>query len=149
MTLWYILSYSVFPLFLSPPHNSSTLKSIKTDLRKPGIMVFAVGNRTRSIISARVPDPRLRRQVRKLARWGTCQFSPSPSTVTGRLTSSVNFGTGFVLWCIDNWICDSLTVTKRSIGLPWGFILELHGWWHIFTGIGAYICITFTLIPIV
>lgn len=24
--------------------------------------------------------------------------------------------------------------------MPWSFILELHGWWHILTGIGAYIC---------
>lgn len=24
--------------------------------------------------------------------------------------------------------------------MPLSFLLELHGWWHIFTGIGAYIC---------
>lgn len=25
--------------------------------------------------------------------------------------------------------------------MPWGFALELHAWWHIFTGIGSYILI--------
>jgi len=23
--------------------------------------------------------------------------------------------------------------------MPWAFVFELHGWWHIFTGIGAYV----------
>ncbi len=26
--------------------------------------------------------------------------------------------------------------------MPWSFVLELHGWWHIFTGIGAYTCLS-------
>lgn len=25
------------------------------------------------------------------------------------------------------------------LGLPYGMIFELHGWWHILTGIGAYV----------
>ena len=25
--------------------------------------------------------------------------------------------------------------------MPWSFALELHGWWHVFTGIGAYVFI--------
>lgn len=25
--------------------------------------------------------------------------------------------------------------------MPWSFLLELHGWWHVFTGAGAYIFI--------
>lgn len=33
------------------------------------------------------------------------------------------------------------------MGMPWAFILELHGWWHILTGIGAYICISTPLVP--
>jgi dihydroceramidase len=32
-----------------------------------------------------------------------------------------------------------VTAAKRYVGLPWGILLEGHGWWHIFTGIGAYI----------
>ena len=25
--------------------------------------------------------------------------------------------------------------------MPWSFVFELHGWWHVFTGLGAYIFI--------
>ncbi|KAA8569541.1 hypothetical protein EYC84_001159 [Monilinia fructicola] len=35
----------------------------------------------------------------------------------------------------------NLRVADRSVGMPWSFVLELHGWWHILTGIGAYIFI--------
>lgn len=24
------------------------------------------------------------------------------------------------------------------MGMPWGFLLEGHGWWHLLTGVGAY-----------
>ncbi|RQM08038.1 hypothetical protein DH86_00001369, partial [Scytalidium sp. 3C] len=34
-----------------------------------------------------------------------------------------------------------MACAKRAIGMPWSFILEFHGWWHIFTGIGAYVLI--------
>jgi dihydroceramidase len=46
---------------------------------------------------------------------------------------------GYFLWSIDFHLCKYVTAFKRSIGLPWGFLFELHGWWHIFTGIGAYV----------
>jgi dihydroceramidase len=23
--------------------------------------------------------------------------------------------------------------------MPWGFLLEFHGWWHVLTAIGAYV----------
>ncbi|KAJ8106380.1 hypothetical protein OPT61_g9576 [Boeremia exigua] len=35
-------------------------------------------------------------------------------------------------------------LVKHHVGLPWGFLFELHGWWHIFTGIGAYIGMALT-----
>jgi dihydroceramidase len=25
------------------------------------------------------------------------------------------------------------------MGMPWGFLLEFHGWWHVLTAIGAYV----------
>lgn len=52
----------------------------------------------------------------------------------------VIFVSGFGIWNIDNAICPTLTSWKRTLGMPWSFVLELHGWWHIFTGAGAYIC---------
>ncbi|EHK96863.1 putative Alkaline ceramidase 3 [Glarea lozoyensis 74030] len=29
-------------------------------------------------------------------------------------------------------------VWRRKIGLPWGILLEGHGWWHLMTGFGSY-----------
>lgn len=45
---------------------------------------------------------------------------------------------GFVFWSIDNAYCGTLRQFRRKIGLPWGMLFEGHGWWHIFTGYGAY-----------
>ncbi|KAH6714718.1 ceramidase [Leptodontidium sp. MPI-SDFR-AT-0119] len=87
-------------------------------------MIVIVGLKTRSIISMRVKDLIVAKEVRKLATWG-----------------GVIFISGFGIWNIDNAICSSLTTWKRGLGMPWSFVLELHGWWHIFTGVGAYIFI--------
>lgn len=66
---------------------------------------------------------------------------------------------GFAIWNLDNQLCSTLRVWRRQIGLPWGILLEGHGWWyathdliqiytlfglnlsvcrHLMTGIGAY-----------
>lgn len=46
---------------------------------------------------------------------------------------------GYFLWNIDYHLCSYVTQFKHAIGLPWAFVFELHGWWHILTGIGAYV----------
>jgi hypothetical protein len=48
-------------------------------------------------------------------------------------------GLGYFLWQIDGIYCEELTASKRAIGMPWSFLLEMHGWWHVFTAIGAYV----------
>jgi len=88
------------------------------------IMIALVGIKTRLVIAERVKDEVVKREVRKLCTWG-----------------GVIFISGFGIWNLDNIYCSSLTQTKRAIGMPWSFFLELHGWWHIFTGVGAYIFI--------
>ena len=45
---------------------------------------------------------------------------------------------GFGIWTIDNVHCSRLRAWRREIGLPWGVLLEGHGWWHLMTGLGAY-----------
>lgn len=35
---------------------------------------------------------------------------------------------GYGLWLIDMFCCPTLRSWRRQIGLPWGFLLELHGW---------------------
>ena len=36
---------------------------------------------------------------------------------------------GFLLWGLDNRYCTELRTWRRQIGLPWGIVLEGHGWW--------------------
>lgn len=45
---------------------------------------------------------------------------------------------GYILWNADIHFCDLARSTRRDWGIPYGFILEGHGWWHIFTGTGVY-----------
>lgn len=45
---------------------------------------------------------------------------------------------GFGVWTLDNVYCGTLRRWRREIGLPWGILLEGHGWWHLMTGCGAY-----------
>ena len=44
---------------------------------------------------------------------------------------------GYIIWNIDLEFCAALRDLKEQIGLPWAWLLELHGWWHILTAIGA------------
>ncbi|KAK3374117.1 ceramidase [Lasiosphaeria ovina] len=44
---------------------------------------------------------------------------------------------GYVLWNIDLEFCAELRELREHVGLPWAWLLELHGWWHVLTAIGA------------
>lgn len=46
---------------------------------------------------------------------------------------------GFVIWNLDNRYCSTLRHWRHNIGLPWGILLEGHGWWHAMTGYATYI----------
>ena len=36
---------------------------------------------------------------------------------------------GFLIWNLDNAFCATLRQWRREAGLPWGILLEGHGWW--------------------
>lgn len=36
---------------------------------------------------------------------------------------------GFLIWNLDNAFCSTLRHWRREVGLPWGILLEGHGWW--------------------
>lgn len=38
-------------------------------------------------------------------------------------------GVGFFIWNLDNMYCSTLRRWRRDVGLPWGILLEGHGWW--------------------
>ncbi|KEY68860.1 hypothetical protein S7711_03798 [Stachybotrys chartarum IBT 7711] len=44
---------------------------------------------------------------------------------------------GYFLWHVDLEMCEKLREIRGRIGLPWAFLLEMHGWWHIFTAMSA------------
>ena len=52
---------------------------------------------------------------------------------------------GFGLWGLDIVYCSQLRGWRRELGLPWGIVLEGHGWWHLMTGTGAYFYITWAI----
>jgi len=45
---------------------------------------------------------------------------------------------GWLLWNLDIHFCDLWISLRRSVGMPLGFLIEGHGWWHLFTGFGVY-----------
>ncbi|KAH3680649.1 hypothetical protein WICMUC_000206 [Wickerhamomyces mucosus] len=50
---------------------------------------------------------------------------------------------GYILWNLDVHLCSNWISIRRFIGMPYGFLLELHGWWHILTGLGVYYYIVY------
>lgn len=40
-----------------------------------------------------------------------------------------SFLAGFAIWSLDNKYCSTLRSWRRQVGLPWGILLEGHGWW--------------------
>ncbi|KAI1614729.1 ceramidase [Exophiala viscosa] len=56
----------------------------------------------------------------------------------------ISFVAGFIVWVIDSAACGQLREARRAVGPPWAFVLELHGWWHILTAVGAGYCVRVT-----
>lgn len=80
----------------------------------------------------------------------TRRFIKEPTLKKNLLKSSLMgislFGTGFLLWGLDRQFCGNFRTIRRDyLKLPLGNILELHAWWHIFTGIGLYYILTYLI----
>ncbi|KAI5455625.1 ceramidase [Mariannaea sp. PMI_226] len=87
-----------------------------------GLGVYIIATRVRKMIPQQVPDPRSRKTLQNISTFGC-----------------LSFAFGYLVWLIDDWACSLLTDMRHSIGLPFAFLLELHGWWHVFTAVGGYI----------
>ena len=59
------------------------------------------------------------------------------------LLGLVSVAAAFTLWNLDTIYCRHLIVARRNIGMPWGFLLEGHAYWHLLTGLGGYYYITY------
>jgi dihydroceramidase len=87
-----------------------------------GVMVIYIGIKTRKLVQTRVTDPGEKKRVATLMNFG-----------------ALSAALAYALWNIDMHLCPTVLTLRRSVGLPFGILLELHGWWHILTAIGAYI----------
>lgn len=38
---------------------------------------------------------------------------------------------GFAIWNLDNAFCSRIRGWRQTMGLPWGILLEGHGWWYV------------------
>ena len=59
------------------------------------------------------------------------------SQIRGFWVGTIAFVLGFGLWLVDCIYCDALRDVRETVGFPWGWLLQLHGWWHIATAVGA------------
>lgn len=55
-------------------------------------------------------------------------------SILNRMWKLIAFGLsiflgGFAVWHLDNEHCSTLIGWRRQVGMPWGFLLEGHGWW--------------------
>jgi dihydroceramidase len=46
---------------------------------------------------------------------------------------------GFLIWNLDNIFCSRLRAWRHYLGLPWGILLEGHGWWSVASQISYFI----------
>ena len=84
--------------------------------------MYTMEYQLRPVLEARVPDS-AKAIMDKI--WKMC------------LSGIGLFLVGFVLWNIDNVYCGHLQSWRHIVLLPWSVVLEGHGWWHIFTGLGG------------
>lgn len=45
---------------------------------------------------------------------------------------------GFTCWNLDNWACDWLRQGRSQLGPNLAWLLQFHGWWHVFAALGSY-----------
>lgn len=43
----------------------------------------------------------------------------------------------YLIWNIDLEYCAEIRALRQRVGVPFAWLLELHGWWHVLTAIGA------------
>lgn len=67
---------------------------------------------------------------------------PRPTAEKSKLVRQFGAATGvmalaLILWLIDLEMCPPLRALREWVGVPWAYVLELHGWWHILTAVAA------------
>ena len=97
-------------------------------------LVFVIVARCMVLLS-RVTDEKVKRDMRSLALFGGRKFC-----LEGVIKRVVNFWSGLtkdivlfvggsIAFDIDRNHCAQLRAMREVVGLPWGVVLEMHGWW--------------------
>lgn len=86
-----------------------------------GILNAAIILESTRLAGKHVPDALAQKQMKKTM-----------------ITGITLFASGYILWNLDIHLCLHVRATRREWGMPYGFLLEGHGWWHILTGSGVY-----------
>lgn len=94
------------------------------------ILNFGVIYKTIKTIQLVIPDEKVRKNQYKLLIFAFSLFI-----------------FGFFIWNLDNLFCQYLINWRHNyLGWPLGFLIEGHGWWHVFTGLGIYYFILYNMI---
>src|SRR6202044_3855947 len=72
------------------------------------------------LITTTVKDRALKRQMRIVGSWALGLFV-----------------LGYALWNVDNRFCEGLREVRHAVGLPWAWVLELHGWYVPFFNLSS------------
>jgi Ceramidase len=54
----------------------------------------------------------------------------APLVKCAKLIFEVTFLSGYTVWNIDNGFCAELRAFRNVVGMPLGFMTELHGWYE-------------------
>lgn len=66
-----------------------------------------------TLVEKHIADPQIKRMLKKL------QF-----------TGFGIFLLGYFVWNLDIHLCSTWRALRHLVGMPYGFLLEGHGWWH-------------------
>lgn len=60
------------------------------------------------------------------------------------IVATVTYGSGFILWNIDQNFCPGLRFFRSNTLGPFSPLFELHAWWHILAGTGTYLSVLYS-----
>lgn len=107
---------------------AATLTAVYLYFKDPTIHQVAYALLTITVLAksvlqaqAYVHDPVAQKHLRLTLISGVCEFLGA-----------------WGLWNADIHLCGFWRQLRHEVGIPYGFIFELHGWWHLLTGLAVY-----------
>ncbi|XP_035693177.1 alkaline ceramidase 3-like isoform X1 [Branchiostoma floridae] len=60
-------------------------------------------------------------------------------------TALATYGTGFIIWNIDNFFCHNIREFRGTLTSTFRPLTQLHAWWHLLAGLGTYIHVLYSV----